>query len=150
VFLHKEFKGKTPAIIVEELGYEKFKVQDGNHRLLAAKELGLQNVPVHIKGFGDTKLSLQVSYKKGLTDIYNQATKEAEPTGTQKKMEDALIAPKLETKGYSGPVVEVESFGRKEYVPFLEKYKGMDIVKTGENISVWDSKNKTLFVVVIR
>jgi len=84
-----------------------------------------------------------------LKDFYNQATKEAEPTGTQKKMEDALIAPKLETKGYSGPVVEVESFGRKEYVPFLEKYKGMDIVKTGENISVWDSKNKTLFVVAL-
>ena len=69
VFLHKDWKHKTPAIRIEDTpsGY---KVVDGNHKLLAAKELGLKNVPVHILGYGDTTLPLQVSFKKGFADQF--------------------------------------------------------------------------------
>jgi len=53
----------------------KMKVKDGNHRLLAAKELGIKNVPVEIEGYGATDIVLGTSFKKQLTDIYNQAHK---------------------------------------------------------------------------
>jgi len=66
-----------------------------------------------------------------------------------KAVKESLIMPELGTEGYDGPVVEVESLGRKDYVPLLEKYKGLDIVKTGDNISVWNSEEKTLFVVAL-
>jgi len=68
VFLHRERIDKAPAIRIDTLEIPKvagkFRVIDGNHRLLAAKELGLKNVPVEIKGFGDTEISLSIFYNK--------------------------------------------------------------------------------------
>ena len=84
VFLHEDWKGKTPAIRIEEEG-GKFKVVDGNHRLIAAQELGIKNVPVHIIGFGDTELPLRVSYKKGATDILSQPLQEGGSQGITPK-----------------------------------------------------------------
>lgn len=57
----------------------------------------------------------------------------------------AFPMPSLENKMGDGVVVEVKSFNRKQYLPLLEKYKGYDIVKAGDDISVWDKNSETLF-----
>lgn len=49
--------GFTSRIVVDETG----KVLDGNHRIVAARELGIKDLPVYIKT------------KSQLTDLYNQA-----------------------------------------------------------------------------
>jgi|GEM_PF-1015485 len=62
-FLHRERIDKAPAIRVEVTS-DGYKVVDGNHRLLASKELGIEYVPVEIINYGETELPLNVFYNK--------------------------------------------------------------------------------------
>ncbi len=86
VFLHTDRIDKAPAIRIDTFEIPKkagkFRVVDGNHRLLAAKELGLKNVPVEIKGFGDTEISLSIFYNRAIKEI-----KKEKPTLVKKKKE---------------------------------------------------------------
>jgi hypothetical protein len=74
----------------------------------------------------------------------------AQPTLFKKRLEESLIAPSLGVEGnWNGPVIKVKSFGQEGYVPLIENYKGNQIVKTGDNFSVWNPKEETLFVVAL-
>ena len=78
-------------------------------------------------------------------------------TKTQKKVPIARSkveqAPKPPAKVKPKPevvdTVKIESAGKKANVPLVETYKGKQIVKTGDNFSVWDAKKKTLFRVAL-
>ncbi len=62
---------------------------------------------------------------------------------------NSLMIPNLDSGNYKGVVVKVTSFGREAYLPLIERYKGYEIVKAGENIAVWNKIDKTLFVVAL-
>jgi len=143
VFLHKDWKGKTPAIRVEELGYGKYKVNDGNHRLLAAKELGLENVPVNILGFGDTEIPLRVSYKKGQNQIKTRSQLKAEWEGITPKVKQSEIIKKateantkrLKKEGWVAPVKPIETKEKPlklKYPPKKELTKELTARKEAE------------------
>ena len=96
-----------------------------------------------------------IKTKQQLTDIWNKAQ---EGEGDQALLEEAKsrivkkqgkrrVSPIPSLKDNMGDtlVVEVESFGRKQFVPLLAKYRGHDIVMAGEDVSTWDPVNKTLF-----
>ncbi len=68
---HREAIGKTPAIRVED-----GKVIDGNHRLIALKELGIKEAPVEIIGSSG---KVDLTTKSQLTDIWNKAQTKTDP-----------------------------------------------------------------------
>lgn len=80
VFLHREAIGKAPAIILERRDGGRI-VIDGNHRLLAAKELGVEQVPVQEKDAGSRDLELRA--------FYNKAKKQQVKEKIAKRIEDS-------------------------------------------------------------
>ena len=66
----------------------------------------------------------------------------------REKAEEKLIVPIVESED-GGVMVEVKSLGKKGYLPLIENYRGMSIVNSNNNYSVWNPKNESLFVVAL-
>jgi hypothetical protein len=118
-------------------GPKKKFIEEASQKLTPLLEKNtVQNNISDVKNFVDTR-------GRGAEGMLSTADNIAPQVFQNKR--GASPIPTLENNVGDGIVVKVKSLGNEGYVPLLEQYKGYDIVKAGNDVSVWDKNNGTLF-----